>query len=144
MISERFARMARNESSPISLRSQSSDSAVARLLSMAVIGIILAILLSSYGKAEKSTSTKADLKYLVNHAKTASDHQRVAAYWRAEAERYESDAKQHEELAASYKSSGSFENNDHCEILVLANRNAAAQARALAASHEKLAGLAGK
>lgn len=144
MISERLAQMARNKSSPISLRPQSSDSAVARLLSMAILGIILAILLSSCGKDEKPTSTKADLKYLVTHAKTASDHQRVAAYWRAEAERYESDAKQHEELAAYYKSSGSLENNDHCEILVLANRNAVAQARALAASHEQLARIAEK
>ena len=144
MISERFARMATNRWSTIPLRSQQSDCAVARLLFMAGLGLMLAIALSGCAKSEKPTSTKADLKYLVAHAKTANDHQRVAAYWRAEAERYEADAKQHEELAASYKSSGSFESNDHCEVLVLANRNAVAQARTLAASHEQLAGLAGK
>lgn len=136
--------MARTRWAAILLRSQESNFTVARLLFMAVLGLILAIALSSCAKKEKPLSTKADLKYLLTHAKTASDHQRVAAYWRAEAERYEADAKQHEELAASYKSSGSFESNDHCEVLVLANRNAVAQARALAASHELLAGLAGK
>ena len=136
--------MARNRWSTIPLRSQESDCAVARRLLMAGLGLILAIVLSSCAKSEKPASTKADMKYLVTHAKTASDHQRVAAYWRIEAERYEADAKQHEELAASYKSSGSFESNDHCEVLVLANRNAVAQAQALAARHERLAGLAGK
>lgn len=126
--------MARNKSSTISLRPQASDSAVARLFVMVILGILLAIVLGSCAKSEKSAPTKTDLKYLVTHAKTASDHHRVAAYWRAEAERYETDAKQHEELAAYYKSSGSFESNDHCEVLVLANRNAVAQARPLAGS----------
>jgi hypothetical protein len=136
--------MARNQWSTIPLRSQESESAVARLLVMTILGLTLLIGLGSCAKNEKPPSTRADLKYLVTHAKTASDHKRVAAYWRAEAERYESDAKQHEELAAYYKGSGSFESNDHCEVLVLANRNAVTQARALAASHEQLAGLAGK
>jgi hypothetical protein len=136
--------MERNRWSTIPLRFQESDCAVARLLVIAILGLILLSGLSSCAKDEKPASTKAELKYLVTHAKTASDHHKVAAYWRAEAERYETDAKQHEELAAYYKSSGSFESNDHCEVLVLANRNAVAQARALAASHEQLAGLAGK
>jgi hypothetical protein len=136
--------MERNRWSTIPLRFQESDCAVARLLVTAILALILLSGLSSCAKNEKPASSEADLKYLVTHAKTASDHHKVAAYWRAEAERYETDAKQHEELAAYYKSSGSFESNDHCEVLVLANRNAVAQARALAASHEQLAGLAQK
>ena len=85
-----------------------------------------------------------EIKVLLAHARTSEDHVRLAAHYRAKAAAYESDAKQHEELAAYYKGSGSFESNDHCEVLVLANRNAVTQARALAASHEQLAGLAGK
>ena len=79
---------------------------------------------------ERNTGRKADLNQGRPEISRYS-RQRVAAYWRAEAERYESDAKQHEELAASYKS-------------LLANRSAVAQARALAASHEQLAGITEK
>ncbi len=56
---------------------------------------------------------KAELKKLIATASTPADHEKIAKHFDAKAAQYETDAKDHEELAAEYKSAGNAHAQKH-------------------------------
>jgi len=91
----------------------------------------------------KAVLGRQDLKRLLGNARTPEDHLKLAAHFRAEAEEFETSAKHHEELAAYYQDPSWLipgrVATAHCERIGMAARDAASEARALAAIHEQVA-----
>jgi hypothetical protein len=95
--------------------------------------------------------TKKQAKALAATAKTPADHMKLAAYYKLEADRLEADAKDHEELAQTYrlypstlgggKTGGNPQTRtvEHCEATAKSLREAAKSLRELAAEHEQMA-----
>ena len=91
---------------------------------------------------------KADLKKLVASASTPQDHERIAKHFDAKAAQYETDAKDHEELAAEYtvhptgheqKHPMSGLTAEHCKYFAKDARRAAEDARVMASDHREMA-----
>jgi hypothetical protein len=112
----------------------------------ALIGIAtsfgLTLLLAQCGTPQ-AILDRGEVKNLLANAKTPKDHLKLAAHFRAKAAAFEADAKQHEELVAYYQDESWLIRgrvaNAHCERLAIAARDAAGEARALAAAHEDIA-----
>ena len=98
----------------------------------------------------KSTDllTGKQVKELVANAKTPADHMKLSKHFSALAAKYEADAAEHVELSAVYrKSPGAAETKRpggpdtavHCDRFAQLARDAAKEARDLAAAHEHMA-----
>jgi len=105
----------------------------------------------SWAASEKlPTLTAKDVKGLIARAKTPAEHRRIAGYFNHEAEKYEADAKDHEDMIEAYRQNPVPKNLQgpgtisHCEILVSSSREMAKTARELAAAHEQMAKEAAK
>jgi hypothetical protein len=90
---------------------------------------------------------KQALRELIGSAKTMPEHERLAAHFSAQADLLESQAAEHEELAAKYranptiqerKTPGASQTISHCESLAKQLRAAAKEARQLAADHRAM------
>jgi hypothetical protein len=99
----------------------------------------------SWAASEKlPTLTPKDVKALIARAKTPAEHRRIARYFNHEAEKYEADGKDHEDMIEAYRQNPMPKNLQgpgtisHCEILVSSNREMAKTARELAAAHEQM------
>ena len=104
--------------------------------------------ISQMTAAESVQLSKSQLKELIRSAKTPGDHQKLAEYYRAEADKLEVEAKEHEELAAAYRSrtdavaqkhTMSGKTAGHCDYFAKSVREAAKADRQLAAEHELMA-----
>lgn len=91
---------------------------------------------------------KAELKKLVATASTPQDHERIAKHFDAKAVQYETDAKDHEELAAEYTATPTGHEQkhpmsgltaEHCRYFAKEARRAAEEARKIAADHRQMA-----
>ena len=98
--------------------------------------------------ASAQALSKAELKKLVATANTPQDHERIAKHFDAKAAQYETDAKDHEELAAEYTKSGDTHAQkhpnsgltaEHCRHFAAQARRAAEEARKLAVDHRTMA-----
>lgn len=109
-----------------------------------------ALMLSSgaSGQAAGNILTKKQLAELVSTAKTAEDHRKLAAHYRAVAAKHEMEAKEHVELAAKYKANptasevkrpGVPETSSHCLTYAEHCRKAAKTMSEMAAIHEEMA-----
>lgn len=95
----------------------------------------------------KPTLAKKELKALIASAKTKEDHQKLADYYKAETERLDTEAKDHDEMAEAYKQSPNpmaakhpeALGEGHCHEMARRFREAATQAKELAAMHEEMA-----
>jgi hypothetical protein len=92
--------------------------------------------------------SKKELKAAIANAKTPQDHQRVALYYKNEANRMLAEAKEHDELAAIYAKSPnpaaikqpmSGRTAEHCKYFADATRKAAQASQELAKMHEEMA-----
>ena len=92
--------------------------------------------------------TRKELKAAITNAKTPQDHLRVAAYYKSEANRLLTEAKEHDELAAVYSKSPnpsamkhpmSGRTAEHCQYFSDAVRKAAQASQELAKAHEEMA-----
>ncbi len=104
----------------------------------------------------QSAITSKRVKAMVASAKTPEDHMRLSAYFNQEADRLEADAKDHAELAKTYrlypssagggKAGGNPQSRtaEHCEAVATSLREAAKSLRELAAEHEQMANDASK
>ena len=102
-------------------------------------------------QAAKVRLTRKQAKALAATAKTPEDHMKLAAYFNREADRLEADAKDHEDLAQTYrlypytmvggKTGGNPQTRtpEHCEAAAKSLREAAKSSRELAAEHERMA-----
>ncbi len=91
---------------------------------------------------------KKELADLVAKAKSADDHKKLAAHYRAMAAKHEADAKEHTELAAKYKAHptpnetkrpNAADTASHCLTYAEHCRKAAKSLNDLAAMHEEMA-----
>lgn len=95
--------------------------------------------------AHQENLTRKELKALIASAKTAADHQRIAAYYRAKARQLEVKHREHEEdLAEYYRNPSRYLSKyptmgDHCRGLATYYKMAAERATTLAQMHERLA-----
>ncbi len=98
--------------------------------------------------AEAPQISRDQLKELISTARTPDDHEKIARYYRAEADRLEAEATEHEELAAIYrrkkdaiaeKHPMSGRTAAHCDYFAKSMREAAKADRQLAADHESMA-----
>jgi hypothetical protein len=106
--------------------------------------------------AKDNTLSKSELRKLIANGKTAADHERIAQYFESEATKYEADAKKHEEEASYYavrpptpvigKSPNYYSENmkTHCPNLGAKLKEAAQEARIIAAGHREMAKEAAK
>ncbi len=112
------------------------------------MGILLALAVAvplAQPAARHEKLTKKELKALIASAKTPADHERLAAYYSAEAQDLEAKHQEHEEdLAEYYKNTLRYPSKyptmgDHCRSLASYYKMAAEQASELADMHKKLA-----
>jgi hypothetical protein len=122
-----------------------------RAVSIIVVIVVLVLLafvrISSVTAGNKPTLSKKDLKALIASAKTKDDHQKLADYYKAETERLQGEATDHDEMAESYKKNPNpmavkhpeAIGEGHCHEMARRFREAAAQAQELAVMHEDMA-----
>ena len=112
------------------------------------ICVLLSTLNMPFRAYSQSTLSKDEVKQLITNAKTAEDHHQLAAYFNRDADKLEAEAVDHEELAKAYaKNPNGHESKHpmsastaaHCRYFAQAARKAAAEDRAIAASHEQMA-----
>ena len=128
----------------------------ARPNSLLVRMIVFLTLLSfapaySAAVAADSNLSKKDLKVLVKNAKTPTEHLRVAAYYRQEAQQFNASSKQHSELATTYAKNPPFpaleakhgfafgQGVSHCRHWAQLDAEQAEKATKLAGMHEDMA-----
>ena len=99
------------------------------------------------------TLTAKEAKALIATATTAKDHLKLAQYFSQQADRYEAEAKDHDEMIEAYrknsapravKAPGGVGTIEHCEFLAKSGREMAKALREMAAAHEEMAKEAGK
>lgn len=121
-----------------------------RFDSLAIVALLFLLSLvrtSPVTAGSKPTVTKKELKALIASAKMKEDHQRLADYYKAETERLEAEAKDHDEMAEACKKNPSpmavkhpeALGEGHCHEMARRFREAATQAQELAAMHEDMA-----
>lgn len=126
-----------------------------RLAVFTVATAMLATVASVTAGAKDKTISKSELRTLIANAKTPADHERIAQYFDAEATKYEADAKEHAEEASDYAAHPSNPANGkdtvystdmqgHCTNLGAKLKEAAQEARVIAAGHRKMAKEAAK
>lgn len=123
--------------------------AVPVIASLALFVLLGFVRSSSVAAGNKPTLSKKELKALIASAKTKDDHQKLADYYKAEKERLEGEAKDHEDLAKAYDenpgrpSMGSRtpfgQGASHCHRQAQLYTDQAKEAEALAALHEDMA-----
>lgn len=88
-----------------------------------------------------------EVKALVSNAKSPADHLKLARHFTAMAEKHETEAKEHDELATEYSRNPQMRGKipmapntaEHCRYFAEHCRNAAKQMRSMAADHEAMA-----
>src|SRR5215470_5010042 len=127
-----------------------NHSMYARTLRLAVFGLATAMLTFAgfipAGAKDKPLSSK-EIQDLIAHAETKADHERIAQYFDSEARKYEAQAKQHADLAQTYRKAGppsakypgGMQTFNHCDSLSKTLADAAKGARQLAADHREMA-----
>jgi len=116
--------------------------------SVALIAIAAALLVTvqDASAAQPKHLSKKEVVALITTAKSPEDHLRLAR----EADRLEVEAKDHDELAAAYRKSSTWQASAakgpmrpdtpaHCEYFAKSVREAANAAREMAAEHEQMA-----
>jgi len=114
-----------------------------RNLGVTLAGVALILTLG----ACSSTPPVAEIPEAISSASTAADHQRIADYFEKKAVSYETEAKQHEKMAASYSGRPRGDAGlwaAHCSNLKTKLKEAAQEARALEKGHRDLAESLGK
>lgn len=122
----------------------------ARLVAVLAITLLALGMIPANGNAQAAATqeklSKKELKILIASAKTAENHERIAAYYRAEGERLKVGQKQHEvELAAYLKNPSSHPvpkwptMDRHCRQLAFSYGQATQKAFALANLHDQMA-----
>lgn len=109
--------------------------------------VALALSAPAAVSAQESTArlSRKELKDLIANARTAADHQKLAAHFRSEQARHEEERTEHEELRKEYERNSTRDPSkfptmgDHRRSLAQSAALSAKQAQAMAAIHEELA-----
>ena len=136
------------ERNNMSSRSMNSPT-LRKVVLAAAVAMLAAVISVPAGVIDKPLS-KAELKDLIANARTPAAHERIAQHFEAEAVKYEADAKVHGEEASNYAAHPSSPANgqgrvystemqSHCSNLESKLKEAAHEARELAAAHRGMA-----
>ncbi|HLY41872.1 MAG TPA: hypothetical protein VKR52_11700 [Terracidiphilus sp.] len=116
-----------------------------------VVTFILATVPVFAASAQPEQLSKKQLAALVATAKTPADHQRIAAWYRVEAQQLLAASNDHARMAAAFRSNPSTNNGkfapgtvNHCAYLAQSLKQQSEKARALAEEHEHMAESAGQ
>jgi hypothetical protein len=89
---------------------------------------------------------KRQLNTLIATAKTPAEHRRIAQYYKAKAQDYLAQSKEHEAMVAAYKANSSLSTNknrastiSHREYFVQTFKDLAAKSQELAQLHDQMA-----
>jgi hypothetical protein len=113
-----------------------------------LLAVVLLFVLTGNSFAQSAILSNTELKSLVTNAKTKQDHEKLAAHFDAKAMQFETEAKEHRELAAAYRAAPSGHEQKHpmsgktaahCEHFATQMSAAAMDARSLAADHREMA-----
>ena len=118
-----------------------------RISMLTVIALAVTILTAIAQTGSGQRLDKKELHDLLMNAKTPEEHQKLAAHYRAEAERLNSEAKEHEEMAEMYRKNPGgpaakhpyATGEQHCRDIAKRYRESAAKMQALATLHEDMA-----
>lgn len=128
-----------------------------RSIRMAILSAMLALFVAA--SLPSWASDKAPMKNgpfmtpkeanaLIATAKTAKEHLKLARYFNEEANQFEADAREHDEMIEAYrkalyprvsKTPGRAGTIEHCEFLAKSDREMAKALREMAAAHEEMA-----
>jgi hypothetical protein len=113
-----------------------------RMLLLSVALLFAAAL--SLPAARAGTEKGQDIEQEIANAKTAADHEKIAAFYEGEATAAEKDAEEHDRMAASYKKVGGaligkLHLDQHCADISKRYREVAKNTRDLAAAHREMA-----
>ena len=133
-----------------------------RSIRMAVLSTILALFVAASlpswasDKAPMKNGpamTAKEARTLVATAKTAKEHLKLAQYFNQQGDRYEAEARDHDEMIEAYrknpttraeKTPGGVGTIEHCQFFAKSDREMAKASREMAATHEEMAKEAGK
>jgi hypothetical protein len=117
-----------------------------------ILALCIALIVVAPGRGQTASQPKTpkisdqQLLTLIATAKTPAEHQRLADYYKAQANSYLAQSKQHEAQAEAYKknpmtSSSKFEKGtvDHCDYVAKSFKDDAAKVQELADMHEQMA-----
>jgi hypothetical protein len=124
----------------------------------AMFALFVAISVPSWASGEAPmkdgpTMTVKEAKALIATAKTAREHLKLVRYFNQQADLFEAEAKDHDEMIEAYrknptpyasKTPGGVRTIEHCEFLAKSNREMAKAVREMAAAHEEMAKEAAK
>lgn len=115
-----------------------------------VLTFVLAVILPPFATCASNQDllSKKQLAALVASARTPAEHQRIAAYYRAQSDKLLVESNQHAAMAAEFRANPATNNHktafgtvNHCEYLAHSLREKADKALALAQEHELMAKL---
>ena len=111
---------------------------------------LMFLTVGSTAAGQRPSLSKKEVKALIASAKTKEDHLKLADYYKAETERLEAAAKDHDEMAEMYRKNPTpmavkhpeAFGEGHCHEMARRYRDDAAKAQQLAAMQEQLASTA--
>ena len=118
---------------------------------IAVLSVVLAIALTAFAPSPATAQThdalsKKQLHALIATARTTAEHERIASYYRAQAENYLAQSKEHARMAVDYKANSAINNSKfatqtvgHCEYFAKTLGEQSVKAEELAKMHEQMA-----
>ncbi len=117
------------------------------ILSLALVMTATALAQTASTPQPKSEHlSMRQLNTLIATAKTPAEHRRIAQYYQGKAQDYLNQAKEHEEMLASYKANPSLSTEKnrastigHCEYYVHTFKDLATKTQELAQFHEQMA-----
>ncbi len=119
------------------------------LIALPIVWILLAFApVYSAAGDNKPALSKQELKALLTSATRPAEHRKIAEYYQQEAQRLTDSSKEHAELAEVYEKGQAIESSgtlktgmatSHCQRFAQWEADAAKEAQALAALHEKTA-----
>jgi hypothetical protein len=118
-----------------------------RISVLTIAALVVALLTAVAQTGSGQRLPKKELHALLMSAKTPQEHQKLAAHYRAEAERLNSEAKEHEEMAEMYRKNPGgpaakhpyATGEQHCRDIAKRYRESAAKMQALTTLHEDMA-----
>ena len=120
------------------------------VIGFSAVALALSVVAASAAQAPKSTDllTSKQVKELIANAKTPADHLKLSKHFAALAAKYDADANDHAAEAQAYRKNPTFMESKnpsgpdtaaHCDRFAELARQAAKEARDLAAAHEHMA-----
>jgi len=118
---------------------------------IAVLSVVLAIAFTTFAPAPVTAQThealsKKQLHALIATAKTPAEHERIARYYRAQAQSYLAQSKDHAQMAEDYRANPAINNSkfatgtvSHCEYFAKTFGEQSVKSDELAKLHEQMA-----